>query len=252
MMCGGRCLRSVGLAARPAAAGAAKLHDRRLRKVDMDTPRASRPYMLGYGIVGPTQGSGLLPWSWAEQRLTASRNYWVASRWPDGRPHAMPVWGIWHDESFWFSSSRRSRKARNLAADPRCVITTENAVEPVVVEGTAEVITDTQALTRMLALENAKYSIELLDPAVNATIRVRPHLAFGLAEEDFTVRPPAGTSNRNKPSRPQACIEFLSHIRSAAASANHDAPAEPEQRVLNSYFVFSGARVGSWRLAPRG
>jgi hypothetical protein len=95
--------------------------------------------------------------------------------------------------SFWFSSSRRSRKARNLAADPRCVVTTENAVEPVVVEGTAEVITDTQALTRMLALENAKYStdysIELLDPAVNATIRVRPRWAFGLAEGDFTGSP---------------------------------------------------------------
>jgi hypothetical protein len=95
--------------------------------------------MPGYGIVGPTQGSGLLPWSWAEQRLVASRNYRVASRWPDGRPHAMPVWGVWHDEAFWFFSSRRSRKARNLAADPRCVVTTENPVDPVVVEGTAEV-----------------------------------------------------------------------------------------------------------------
>jgi len=105
----------------------------------------------------------------------------------------MPVWGVWDHGSFWFSSSRRSRKARNLAADPRCVVTTENAVEPVVVEGTAEVITDTQALTRMLALENAKYStdysIELLDPAVNATIRMRPRWAFGLAEGDFTGSP---------------------------------------------------------------
>lgn len=27
----------------------------------MNQPRASRPYMPGYGIVGPTQGSGLLP-----------------------------------------------------------------------------------------------------------------------------------------------------------------------------------------------
>jgi hypothetical protein len=59
----------------------------------MDTPRASRPNMPGYGILGPTQGSGLLPWSWAEQRLLAARNYWVASCWPDGRPHVMPVVG---------------------------------------------------------------------------------------------------------------------------------------------------------------
>jgi hypothetical protein len=173
----------------------------------MDTPRASRPYMPGYGILGPTQGSGLLPWSWAEQRLLAACNYWVASCWPDGRPHVMPVWGIWHDAAFWFSSSRRSRKARNLAADPRCVVTTEHATEPVVVEGSAEVITDPQALTRMLALENAKYgtdySIELLDPAVNATIRVRPRWAFGLAEGDFTGSPTRWVFERNEPGRPR-------------------------------------------------
>jgi hypothetical protein len=106
----------------------------------------------------------------------------------------MPVWGVWHDGAFWFSSGRPSRKARNLAADPRCVVTTENPVDPVVVEGTAEVVTDPEALTpRMLALENAKYqtdySIELLDPAVNTTIRVRPRWAFGLAEGDFTGSP---------------------------------------------------------------
>ena len=119
----------------------------------------------------------------------------------------MPVWGIWHDAAFWFSSSRRSRKARNLAADPRCVVTTEHATEPVVVEGSAEVITDPQALTRMLALENAKYgtgySIELLDPAVNATIRVRPRWAFGLAEGDFTGSPTRWVFERNEPGRPR-------------------------------------------------
>jgi PPOX class probable F420-dependent enzyme len=86
--------------------------------------------MPGYGIVGPTQGSGLLPWSWAEERLTASRNYWVASSWPDGRPHAMPVWGIWHDGALWFSSSRQSRKARNLAADPRVAISIVDHEQP--------------------------------------------------------------------------------------------------------------------------
>ena len=149
--------------------------------------------MPGYGILGPAEGSGLLPWSWAERRLLDSRNYWLVSRWPDGRPHAMPVWGLWHEGAFWFSSSRRSRKARNLAADPRCVVTTENPEEPVVVEGVADVVTDPAALARLLALENAKYAtdygIELLDPAVNATIRVRPRWVFGLVEDDFTGSP---------------------------------------------------------------
>jgi hypothetical protein len=149
--------------------------------------------MPGYGIKGPEEGSGLLPWSWAEQRLTGCRNYWVVSRWPDGRPHAMPVWGLWHRASFWFSSSRGSRKARNLAADPRCVVTTEDPSEPVVVEGTAELVRDPEELATLLALENAKYQtdygIELLDPEVNSAFRVRPTWAFGLRAGDFTGSP---------------------------------------------------------------
>ena len=155
--------------------------------------RASRPYMPGYGLLGPDEGTGLLPWPWAEQRLTSSRNYWVVSVWPDGRPHAMPVWGLWHEGAFWFSSSKGSRKARNLAAEPRCVVTTEDASDPVVMEGSAELVTDLDALATMLALENAKYdtnyTIELLDPDVNAVYRVRPRWAFGLRQDDFTGSP---------------------------------------------------------------
>jgi PPOX class probable F420-dependent enzyme len=156
-------------------------------------PRASRPYMPGYGIKGPDEGSGLLPWSWASERLAASRNYWVTTLWPDGRPHVMPVWGVWDDEAVWFSSSLRSRKARNVAADPRCAVTTEDAAEPVVLEGRAEVIADTDAIGRVVDLMNVKYdagmTVDFLDPAVNATIRVRPNRAFGIAHDDFTGSP---------------------------------------------------------------
>jgi len=149
--------------------------------------------MPGYGLLGPDEGTGLLPWQWAEERLTSSRNYWVVSLWPDGRPHAMPVWGLWHEGAFWFSSSKGSRKARNLAADPRCVVTTEDAADPVVLEGTAELVSEPEALATMLALENAKYetnyTIDLLDPDVNAVYRVRPRWAFGLRHDDFTGSP---------------------------------------------------------------
>jgi Pyridoxamine 5'-phosphate oxidase len=149
--------------------------------------------MPGYGLQPAGEGTGLLPWSWAEERLAASRNYWVVSRWPDGRPHAMPVWGIWHDGMFWFSSSKPSRKSKNLAGDPRCVVTTEDAENPVVVEGIAELIASPNDLATLLALENAKYStdygIEMLDPVANSAFRVRPTWVFGLQAGDFTGSP---------------------------------------------------------------
>ena len=125
--------------------------------------------MPGYGIAGPTEGSGLLHWSWAAERLTAARNYWVATVWPDGRPHIMPVWGMWDDSTLWFTSSAGSRKVRNLTADPRCSITTEDASDPVIIEGTAHISTELPVLRRVVDLMNAKYRtdyrVDFLDPA---------------------------------------------------------------------------------------
>ena len=149
--------------------------------------------MPGYGTLPAAEGSGLLPWSWAEERLASSRNFWMVTVWPDGRPHSMPVWGMWHDTAFWFSSSKQSRKSKNLAANPRCVVTTEDALNPVVIEGTAELLLDPADLATLLELENTKYEadykIDMLDPAVNSCFRVRPRWAFGIKASDFEGSP---------------------------------------------------------------
>ena len=42
----------------------------------MRHPRAGRPFMPGYGIAGPDQGRGLLPWTWAEALSGASGKTW--------------------------------------------------------------------------------------------------------------------------------------------------------------------------------
>jgi PPOX class probable F420-dependent enzyme len=156
-------------------------------------PTASRPFMPGYGIQPSGQGRGLLPWAWAEERLTRSHDYWVATVRPDGRPHLMPVWGAWDGGALWFSSGGRSRKATNLAANPRCSIATDDANEPVVLEGTVEVVVDAAALDRFIGLTNAKYGTDygadFLDPEVNRTYRLRPERAIGLVEAEFADSP---------------------------------------------------------------
>ena len=156
-------------------------------------PVADRPFMPGYGIVAADQGSGLLPWSEAERRLTGSHDYWCATVCPDGRTHVMPVWGIWDDGLLWFSSGLRSRKARNLAADPRCTLTTDDARDPVVLEGRAEVVTDTARIAAFVDAVNAKYdaavTTDFQDPAVNGTFAVLPVRVFALSGADFTGSP---------------------------------------------------------------
>lgn len=154
-------------------------------------PKASRPHMPGYGILGPDEGTGLLPWSWAADRLVASHDYWLATVWPDGHPHVTPVWGTWQGDSLWFSSSHGSRKARNLAADPRCAATTDDAIDPVIVEGRATRVDDAAAVAAFAAATNAKYGTEYsVDFFLeNATFRLAPACAFGLTGSDFSGSP---------------------------------------------------------------
>jgi Pyridoxamine 5'-phosphate oxidase len=156
-------------------------------------PTADRPYMPGYGIAPAVGGDGLLPWSWAEERLRASHDYWVATVRPDRAPHLMPVWGVWLEDAAWFSSGRRSRKARNLEAGSRCSLSTDRAHQPVVVEGPVRRVTDRDDIARFLAASNAKYDadydIDFLDPDVNGTYRLRPEWAFALDEDDFSGSP---------------------------------------------------------------
>jgi nitroimidazol reductase NimA-like FMN-containing flavoprotein (pyridoxamine 5'-phosphate oxidase superfamily) len=84
--------------------------------------------MPGYGI--SESAEGMLPWSWAEERLSDSRNYWVASTRPDGRPHLMPVWAVWVGDALYFSTARTSTKARNLFASPTAASAPSTATRP--------------------------------------------------------------------------------------------------------------------------
>jgi PPOX class probable F420-dependent enzyme len=156
-------------------------------------PRADRPHMPGYGVLAAEAGSGLLPWAEAERRLTVSHDYWCATVRPDGRPHVMPVWGVWLDDRLWFSSSRQSRKARNLAVDPRCTVTTDDAQNPVVVDGVAERVTDPGRIAEFVAAVNRKYdadmTVDFQDPEVNGTYAVRPVTVIAMTHDDFTGSP---------------------------------------------------------------
>jgi PPOX class probable F420-dependent enzyme len=141
--------------------------------------RASRPHMPGYGILPPKGEHDLLPWQWAEERLVQSRNYWVATARPDGRPHLMAVWGVWHGAALWFSTGTDSVKARNLAADPRCSISTERADEAVIVEGEAAPVADADALGEVYAAYQAKYDWPMEGEPFYV---LRPRVAFGFIE----------------------------------------------------------------------
>jgi nitroimidazol reductase NimA-like FMN-containing flavoprotein (pyridoxamine 5'-phosphate oxidase superfamily) len=150
-------------------------------------PVASRLDISGSTL--PKEPDGLMPWSWAEQRLEDSHNYWLATTRQDGRPHLMIIWGLWHRGVFYFITGSRSQKTRNLESNAHCVIGTEQAHETVVVEGTAEKLRDGKQLNELLSLYQRKYNddmsgmqediLALREPV----FAMRPSVAFGLEEK---------------------------------------------------------------------
>jgi pyridoxine/pyridoxamine 5'-phosphate oxidase len=138
--------------------------------------------MPGYGI--PESSKGLLPWSWARQRLEKSHNYWISTVRPDGSPHTMVVWGLWIEGAFYFSTGRESRKARNLALNSRCVICTEKADEAVIVEGRADLVHDTPQV-KFFSRYEKKYEWDMSKMQDEPVFRVTPRLAFGQFEKKF-------------------------------------------------------------------
>ena len=153
-----------------------------------EKPKSSRPHMPGYGL--PEGTKGLLPWSWAEQRLKKSHNYWITTVKPDGSPHSMVVWGLWQDGRLLFSTGSKSRKARNLAQNTSCVVCNEHAHEAVIVEGVAE-IADVAARRKFLPVYEKKYKFDMgkmkddLLAMKEPIFAVRPKVVFGLSEKDF-------------------------------------------------------------------
>lgn len=141
-------------------------------------PKASRPHMPGYGILDEKSGKGLLPWSWAVERLENAKRYWLATTRPDGAPHLMPVWGIWLDDTFCFMTSAGSRKGRNLAANPRCVVSPERENEVVILEGIVEIVSEPAFVRRYKDIYSRKYDWDM-EPYNDPVTVVRPTVVFG-------------------------------------------------------------------------
>ena len=151
--------------------------------------------MPDYGVDTPSWAP--LPWSWAATRLVATRNFWVVTASGDGRPHALPVWGVWDegDARFGFSCGPRSRKARNLAANPFAVVMVDDTVECVSVEGQAGVVGDDDRRELWIERYLAKYQPVSADLSAdfvreNLVVEFVPARAFAVIEreEEFSAR----------------------------------------------------------------
>jgi PPOX class probable F420-dependent enzyme len=99
-------------------------------------------------------GTPVLDWAPIEARLEQGvsqapqtggpdrHTCWLATINRDGSPHVTGVGALWVDDAFWFETGDGTRKARNLARDPRCSLSVATHDFDLVVDGEAEKITD--------------------------------------------------------------------------------------------------------------
>jgi hypothetical protein len=107
----------------------------------------------GYGT--PTKA---LAWADVEARLEAATQVWLATVRPDGRPHTVPVDGLWVDGAVWFGGSAETVKHRNLLADDRATLHLPDAGAAVILEGRCQLVTpDKATVGRLRAASKEKY-----------------------------------------------------------------------------------------------
>jgi len=142
-------------------------------------------------------GDEPIPWSRAVEQLEAgtAKSFWLATVRPDGRPHVAGVGALWVDGKLYFTSGPQTRKSRNLAQNPACVLSVALPNLDLVIEGTAARVTDEDTLQRLAqryaaqgwparvsdGALTAEYSAPSAGPPPWILYVVTPVTAFGVA-----------------------------------------------------------------------
>jgi len=113
-------------------------------------------------------GAPPIPWTKVQARLEQDitqapgtggpdrHTFWLATVNPDGSPHVVPLGVLWVDGAFYFNAGAATRKARNLAHDPRCVINVATHDFDLVVEGKCATVTDRATAQRIADVYRAQ------------------------------------------------------------------------------------------------
>ena len=101
-------------------------------------------------------GASPIPWAEARSQLEKAEIFWLSTVRPDGRPHVTPLLCVWLDDALYFCTGADERKAKNLAHNLHCILTTGcNTLSQgldLVIEGDALRISDDAKLQRVADL----------------------------------------------------------------------------------------------------
>jgi nitroimidazol reductase NimA-like FMN-containing flavoprotein (pyridoxamine 5'-phosphate oxidase superfamily) len=145
-------------------------------------------------------GATQIEWAEGRRRIEEAELFWLSTVRPDGRPHVTPLISVWLDGAAYFCTGASERKAKNLAENRHCVLTTGcNLLEQgldVVIEGEAERVRDDAKLTRIADAYESKYGstwhFDVRDGAFQGeggealVFGVTPETVFGFGKGEYS------------------------------------------------------------------
>jgi Pyridoxamine 5'-phosphate oxidase len=120
-----------------------------------------RPTTMDATNLADLYGTPLLDWTLIQARLDQGLSQapesggpnrhtcWLATINDDTSPHITGVGALWVNGAFWFETGDGTRKARNLARDPRCSLSVATSQFDLVVDGVAQKVTDPSTVADM-------------------------------------------------------------------------------------------------------
>jgi nitroimidazol reductase NimA-like FMN-containing flavoprotein (pyridoxamine 5'-phosphate oxidase superfamily) len=137
-----------------------------------------------------------LEWSAVRRRLEESERYWLATTRPDGRPHVVPVDGVWVDGTWYFGGHPDTVHQRNLQDNQEIAVHLEDTVKAVIAEGRAERVKPSPELAgRLIAASKKKYGYSMPEEAYTFGVwtlapRVLAWESIASDPTRFTFNPP--------------------------------------------------------------
>lgn len=125
--------------------------------IKVSKPYSIKPSLPDYTDRIPKDGFKTLTMDEISKKIHQSRNYWISTC-VNNKPHSFPIWGIWYENQFSFSTGPNAKKGKNLVKNNLCTITTENASQPVIIEGIAFREKISSNLSKIIEIYYKKYN----------------------------------------------------------------------------------------------
>lgn len=120
-----------------------------------------------------------------DKRLHEDIIIWLNSVRPDGRPHAVAVWFLWHEGNILIFSKPNNQKLRNIQKNPNVLLAiddTHQGADPITIEGTATLLPQGEVDVTLedylkkygKHIQRIGYSAEAMAAAYSQAIRITP------------------------------------------------------------------------------